>query len=343
MFLATGPGARAQAPSPARDLLSIARARLNDLNYRHADSVASAVLDFPDLRRVDRIQALQILAGALYPEPAAAQQRNRAEETLRMLVRIAPSGGLPREVSWAGLDSLYRQVRATTFGASAAPRQTNLLVGPDDRASIDVAASRPASFRLTVRYPGQEAEIPLDTLVVTDQGVLRFQVLRGGRQQLRSGAVELKITAFDLSQPDSLQLRYDAVIDAPQLDLAPVPQGLDSSRILPEITSPRRAGGIVAGLLVAAGTIVAARVIRASSFRTAVPSDGRVVGLGLALGVTTGAGVWLLDKGAPIPKNIQANQELRHAFAEAVATTRAENDRRIAAYRAEIRINPEPR
>ena len=326
-----------------RDLLTSARSHLNDLKFREADSVARAVLDYPQLRRAERIQALQIDAGALFPEQGTAQQRDATIDILRRLVKLAPAAPLPREVSWQGLDSLYQTVHKQTFGVSAAPRSSYMLTGPQEKGAIDVATSRSAHFLLIGREGKLGREIVLDSLTTADRGTLRFSLLSNAKPIFRAGPIELLVKAVDSTWNDTLVVQFDAFADSPPLELVPVVARFDSTKILPEVTKPRRAGGIVGGLVVAAATFLAAQVIRESSFKSAVPRDGRAGSLGIVIGIGTGAGVWLLDKGAPIPKNIQANRDLLKNFGDESTKAKAENEKRIANYRAELRIDPEPK
>ena len=334
---------QAQAPgaSPIRDLLTTARDRLHDLRFREADSIARAVLEFPNLRRSERIQALQLAAGASFPEQESAQDRDRAVEILRTLIRVAPEASLARDVSWDGLDSLHRSVRRQTFGISAIPRNVNVLVGPDARAVIDVHASRPAKFELSARTGALERTWLLDSTDWIENGTLRFTMLRDG-QPLLKGPFELVVSATDSTWGDTLQVRFASVVDAPPLERQAVPDRIDSTKLVPEITRPHKAGGIVAGAIALVGTILASRVIREAPFKGAIKQDGRATSVGIAIGLGAGAGVWLLDKGAPIKKNIEANREVRRAFADESEKVKAENRRRIAEYRLEVRVNPEP-
>lgn len=336
------PTLSAQTRSPVQDLLANARGALNDLRFADADSFTQVILAYPQLRRSDRIQALQIAAGSLFPEQEAAQQRERALTALRHLVRIAPTAGLPREVTWTGLDELYRGVIRQIFGVSATVREKNLITGPSEAVEIDVVASRPALFYLSAVPPGGNPVV-LDSLRGAERGRLRMPMLAESRPRLRSGSYELVITAIDAGQPDTILLRYDAVVDAPSLDLVSVPSHFDTAILLPELTRPKRALGILGGILVAAGTIVASSVLREAELKDAQKRDGRAVPLGIVLGGFTAGGVWLLDRGAPLPKNAAANRAAREAFDDSVIAAKSMNEERIRVYRAQVTINPEAR
>lgn len=326
-----------------RDLLAASRSRLNDLQFREADSIAQAVLDYPSLKRADRVQALQLAAGARFPEQPSGQDRAAALGVLRQLVRIAPGTPLPREFAWPGLDSLYLQVKRQVFGAAASPRASTVLTGPDDRGAIPVVASRPAVFTLGAR-DANGVYIKLDSIGPVTEGALRFSIIRDMRQLLRSGQVSLFVAAIDPEWNDTIQIRFEGTVDAPPIDLMPRPRDIAATDILPETTRPKRIGGIVGGLFLAAGTIAASQLLREEPFKTGgPPRDARATTLGVTLGLGTAVGVWLLDKGSKIPKNIDANTQTRKAYDDAVAYAKTENERRINNYRGELKLDTEPK
>ena len=339
LLLACG-SLQAQVRSPVQDLLASARAALNDLRYAEADSITIAVLRLDQLRRVERIQALQLSAGATFPEQVPAQQRERALASLRQLVRIAPSAILPREVSWTGLEDLYREAKQSTFGASASPRDQNVLTGPDELAEIDVITSRPATVNLRLEPIGRGAVLFLDSARINGRGAMRFKVLKNGQPSIPSGNYNLLISAVDEVAPDTIRLSYETTINAPPIEYLNVSTDLDEKTLLPERTRPRRVGGIVAGVLALASTITVSRVMRDDALKGAVAVDGRAVTLGVVLGLGTAGGVWALDKGAPIPANIQANEKTKADFSRGIADASARNAELLRTYHAEITINP---
>ncbi len=341
LLISVGPAA-AQTRSPVQDLLGASRAALNDLRYAEADSIAQAVLDFGQLRRAERIQAYQLMAGARFPEQETAQKRDLAMDALRLLVKIAPAAALPREVAWPGLEALFREAKLSTFGISASPRERNQLIGPDQSLEINVMASRPARFRLLLQ-PESGRPVQVDSLTGATQGTLRMKVLAGGTPRFPSGPYSLLVTAADEVTNDTITLSFATTIAAPPLIYLSVPERFDEQSLLAESTRPRRAKGIVGGVLAAAGTIVASRVLRGSEFRASSGSDGRAVGIGLVLGLGTAGGVWLLDKGEPIPANIKLNADNRAQFHKGVTDAGAKNVELLRTYQADITINPEPR
>jgi hypothetical protein len=278
----------------------------------------------------------------LFPDEEGPQQRDSALVALQQLVRIAPSAVLPRDVAWPGLESLLREARQMTFGASASPRDRIALTGPDETAEIDVVASRSAAFQLWLQPAGGGPALLLDS-ARTATAKLRLRVLDRGVPKIQSGEYRLGIVAVDESAPDTIRIDFDAVVTAPLLEYLPVPAQLDSGLILPEYTRPKRVAGIVGGVVALVSTIVASRVFRADELSQAVDPDGRAVTVGIVMGIGVGAGVWLLDKGEKIPQNVAANQQTRADFERKVSEMRAENARRLTSYQAEITIDPEPR
>ena len=100
-------GAQEQQGSPVIDMMIRGRNALYDLKYQAADSIARRLLALGTLlSKQQQIDALQLRAAALYPEEAAEQRHDTAIAVVRELVGLGATG-LPRELSWAGLDSLF--------------------------------------------------------------------------------------------------------------------------------------------------------------------------------------------------------------------------------------------
>ena len=340
--LAGAQNVAAQARSPVQDLLGVALVAFNNLKYAEADSIASAALTLTPLRRAERIRALQIRAGALYPEEEGAQKRPEALAVLRELVRIAPRAALPREVTWPGLEVLLLEAKRSTFGISVSPQGQVFITGPDELAGVPVQTSRPAAIYLWL-YPPAGSQVMLDSARSATNSTLRFQVLRNGVPRYPTGDYRLVLVAVDESAPDTMRIELAANINAPPLEFLPVPERLDSGFIRPERTRPKRSAGIMGGIVALAGTIVASRALRDSELRNLAGGDSRAISVGIVLGVGVAGGVWALDKGQPIPENIAANKQTRAEFEKSVSEARSENARRLRSYRAEININPEPK
>jgi hypothetical protein len=334
--------AMAQGVSPVRDLLSASRNALNDLRFEESVTLSRAVLELPGVRRAERIQALQLLAGALYPEVDDARMPDSAMAVLRSLVRIAPSATIPREVTWPGLDELLREAREWTFGMSVLPPDVELALGLDETAALDVAVSRPARVRLHALPDDGGVPIPLDSAQTGDRGLLRFRLWTDRAPVLHSGSYRLVVTGVDTGLNDSIMIAFEATVESPPLELVAPLVPFDSTQLLPEVTPIRRTRGIISGAVVAIGSMLAGSIAYGGNLSPDAPRDGRALSVGLMMGIGAGAGVWFLDKGKSIPANIAANRDKHRAYADELLLRAAENERRRAAYRARITINTEP-
>ena len=342
MLFAT-PGAAQEVPqSPITDLLRAAKSRLADLRYSEADSIGRLVLVQPSLLRAQRIQALQILAAANYPEEVAQQRSDSTVAALERLTRIAPESRLPRQISWPGLDSLAREVGRRTFGASTTVIEQQTLTGLNEWALLDVTASRPGDVLLTARPASGGTPIPLDSVSAITRTTLRFRLFAGDQPLLPKGEYELTVMVRDRATSDSILVRHRMVVDITTPELLPVPDAIDPSQLKPERTKPSRTKAILAGALTALGTVVFASAFRDPDIKSQVPADSRAVGWGILLGAGVAAGGWLLDKGVPIPANVEANTKARADFAQQRNMTLGENERRRIAVRSNVTINPEP-
>jgi hypothetical protein len=331
----------AQQRSPIADLLRQASNALNDLRYGRADSIARGVLALGSrVSRNERIEALQIIVAALYPEERGAQRLEPARTYMRQLVRLAPNVTLPRSISWSGLDSLLAQTRRTTFSLIVQPQQDNIVQG-DGGAPIPFLATRPARVTLTA-MPDSGAPILLDSAGPTTTGAVSVRVLAADAMRLPSGRYTFVIRAIDAAAPDTIVWRYQATVIAPPLELLPVPAALDSAQLRPEVAPPARGRNIAIGVGLGALTALAATVVRADEpVASAVSPEAMVYGVGAALtaGAVLGA---FMDKGTAQPQNVAWNATLRAQFAQRVRDVQDQNATRRAAYRATVTIQPEP-
>lgn len=100
--------AQTQAGSPVVDMMVKGRNALNDLRYAEADSIARRVLALGSLlTKQQTVDALQLRAAAAYPDETAEQKQDTAIAIIRALVGLGATQGMPQELSWPGLDSLY--------------------------------------------------------------------------------------------------------------------------------------------------------------------------------------------------------------------------------------------
>jgi hypothetical protein len=329
--------------SPVAELLTKARGALDNLEYTRADSIARSVLALGSrASRAERLEALRLAAASLYPDEANAQRPDSAQFYLRQVVRLEPDRRLPSSISWPGLDSLIDVVRGSTFGAIARPRRENTITGVGSTVSIAAMATRSARFRLVAVAANGGPVIPLDSAGPTRDALLRFAVLPDSRPRLISGDYTLRFTAVDSVTADTIVVEYFSKVEAPPLSLVQVPAALDSVQLLPEWTRPHRARGVALGVGLGVATVLLANGLQGGD---QVRSSGSIEPVAIVAGATMTLGtVWLAlrDRGTRLPRNQEANEQLRARFDAAVRQAQAENARRRSSYTASMTIDPEP-
>ena len=344
LVLAALPAA-AQQRSPIQDLLTRARNALNNLEYGQANQMGRGVLAFgSQVSREERIEALQIVVAANFPEEVPAQHRDSAVNFLRQLVRLAPDRDMPRSITWRGLDSLVAQTKRTTFAAIARPQRDNELAGATGEAGVPVTATRPARFFLVAAPTLGGATVRLDSAGPATQALLHARVLAGGGDalQLPSGQYQLRVIAIDAAAPDTVTLRFGATVTAPRPDVAAAPP-FDSTQLRLEVSPPAKGRIIGVGVGLGVATVLLASVFRAEDpVKSQTSADARAF---VAAGALIAGGVFagMKDRGTPQPQNVAYNVQLRAAHQQRVADVRAQNARKLATYRATLTIDPEPR
>ena len=330
--------------SPVRDVIDRARAAMNDLQFTRADSLAREVLAMGSrLRRTDRLEALQIVAGANYPEAAEGRKEAAARSAIAEMLRIDLASTLPRELAWPGLDSIYRDVARTTFAVSVTARRDNQSAGIDASAPVRVRSSRQARWTLVARSRDGIESIVLDSVSRSSDTTLRFIVARDRRPILRGSDYEFIVTATDPQTQESIVRRYDGIAIVPSIEFVPVPAVIDSSRLLAERTKPQRIPVVIAGVVLGAATVALGKQLRADDpIKAGGETDKRFTSIGIAIVGASAAAAWF-DRGRILDKNVAANIRARTDFERARRTAVAENERRAVAYRASITLNPEAR
>ena len=92
--------------SPVTDMMIKGRNALNDLKYKEADSLGRRVLALGNLlTRQQKIDAMQLVVAASYPEETGEQHSDAAIEYIKQMIGLGATG-VPKEMSWPGLDSL---------------------------------------------------------------------------------------------------------------------------------------------------------------------------------------------------------------------------------------------
>src|SRR5688572_18084680 len=209
--LGTSLQAHAQERSLTREILDRAKTALFDLQYAAADSIARDVLALGMLTRPARIEALQIVAAANFPDGAELRREAQARSALTQLVRIDYALTLPRELASRGLDSLYRDVMANTFSISVLVRRENPIVGIDGSSNLRVRANKPASFVLHARTRDGIESVLLDSVVVSQDTTLQLRVGRLGRPILRAGEYDFVVTATEAVTKEAISRTFDGV------------------------------------------------------------------------------------------------------------------------------------
>lgn len=333
----------AQQPSPIAELLTRARTALDNLQNGRADSIGRSVLALgTQASREERLEAMEIVAAALYPEDAAGRNRDAATAMLKDYVRMAPDRDIPRSMSWPGLDSLLLNVRSTTFAAIAHPPHDTPLAGASALVDVPVVATRPARFSLYAVPRAGGAPQLLDTAAATRVTHLHFGVLAGDQVRMPSGPYFLELRARDVGSQDSVVERFPSVVSSPPLDLVPVPMAIGPDQILPESAPAHRGRDIVIGVALGGATALLANLFRAPNpVRSGVASDAKAYGVavGLSLGGVLGG---LSDHGTALPDNVRHNVAARARFASQVQAAKDENAKRRNAYRATVTIEGDP-
>lgn len=335
----------AQQEDPTQDLLNLGRRAFDDLDYRGADSIARAALDIPRLHRGQRIQALELAAASRYPSGEHDQYPDSALGALRALARIAPAAVLPRTLTWRGLDSLFAIARRTTFGVSASVPDTSVVEGVSGRVAFDVVATRPATFTLRLARPGDPGlgEV-LDSIGPVERGTLRFMPVVTDQPRYPSGTYRLTVVAVDPGSGDRIDVVFRGLFEIPPVSVERPAESEDLSALRPERTSPSRVRAIASGILVGGFIYGSARVYRSAAAKNAgVAVDSRGSTWAIALGVSTAAISWYLDKGRRIEPNISYNEALRQRWAAAANNLKNRNDQARLAYHGIVRLTQEER
>lgn len=165
--------AQSQQGSPVADLMQRGRNALNDLRYAEADSIARRVLALGNLiSRSQQVEALQLRAAAAFPDEQGAQNQDSAIVFIRQLIEHGAGQGMPRDLSWPGLDSLFAMV-------SRVSQPARLVLGSRVAGSVIYVDNQPQGVIQGLRSiqvpPGRSVQLsiraegctPWDSTVVT--------------------------------------------------------------------------------------------------------------------------------------------------------------------------------
>ncbi len=327
----------------SRELLDRARGALNDLRFMRADSIAREVLSLALISRGARLEALQVIAAANYPESAADRRESVARSAISQLLQIDLGNTIPPELASPGLDSLYRAVWSTTFATTVFVRRENPISGLDSTAWVRVKANRPATFTVKMHTKDGIEAFLLDSVTTAIDTTLALRVARNGQLLLKGGEYDLVISATEIGSRQTVAKTFDAVAIVPSIDFLVVPAGIDSSLLKPERSRPERTRGIVAGVLLGAATIAVGKGLRAPDpLRAGGETDSRYMAAGIVMAVGSAAAAWF-DRGHLLDKGMASNQRALADLAARQRAAREENARRVLGYRASITVNPEAR
>ncbi len=160
-----------EAKSIVTDLMTKGKDAFNDLKYKQADSLGRKVLSYSVLlTKEQKLEAMQLVVAASYPEDEGEQKADTAIHYIKQIITQGAKQGIPRELSWAGLDSLFAWVsRATAGGANATA--TPAPTAP-------VAAAGPGQVRLG--SPSPEAFLYVNDKVVAPISSITYWNVPGG-------------------------------------------------------------------------------------------------------------------------------------------------------------------
>jgi len=154
------------------DLMTKGRSAFNDLKYKQADSLARRVLSYSVLLTPQqKTEAMQLVVAATYPEEEAEQKADVAIDFIKQLLATGATG-IPRELSWPGLDSLYVWVQRASAGTVAQGSTPAAPVAPP------AAPTGPAEVRLG--SPVAEAFLYLNGRIVGPITTAQWWKIPGG-------------------------------------------------------------------------------------------------------------------------------------------------------------------
>lgn len=328
----------------AEVMLERAKAALNDLAFKRADSLARDVLSVGNrVRRGTRVAALQVIAAANYPEVPGERNIPEAKSALSELIKLDLGGVIPREVTWPGLDSLFQDVASNLFAMSVTVRRENPINGIDGTSLMRVRVNRPAMIRLVARSRDGIDVITLDSVPLATDTTLALRVARGGRTILRGGEHEFVVSATSPTTRETVTRRMDGITIVPAVQYLTLPATLDSTKLLPERSATQRVGAAIGGIVVGAATVALGQALRQKDpIKRSGEVDTRYRLVAGLIVIGSGTAGWF-DRGRDLDKNRSINSRRRQEYEGTLRAARAENERRAADYRANIALDVDGR
>jgi hypothetical protein len=145
------PVAAQEAKSLVSDLMTKGKSAFNDLKYKQADSLGRRVLSYAALLTpAQKVEAMQLVIAASYPEEESEQHADVAIELIKQMMALGSKQGIPRELSWPGLDSLHAWVVRATSGTqvagATAPAPAAPAAAPQQPAQVRLGSPTPEAF-----------------------------------------------------------------------------------------------------------------------------------------------------------------------------------------------------
>lgn len=325
-------GVGAQAADPVARLLQSARTAFDDLEYTRAINICRLALQQPTISRTQRVELLQVLAAAQFPNDPDAARPDSAATTLRTMVKLDLDAAMPRGLGWRGIDSLLTVVKSRVLSIAVAPGAEQQVRGADGAWLVPFRSTIEATFTLTAERNG--VSVPLAETTARE-GALSVPALKNRAPVLANGDWQLVVRAR--ARADSEVVRLNAAVTSDSAQWVPLP-AFDSTALRPESAKPLGGRAWLMGGLLGGATAAFATVFRAEDpVRSAYGTDARAYGVAAALAVGAGFAAFL-DHGRALPENARANAALRTEHERLVAEATAENDRRLAALTTTVRI-----
>ena len=187
------PVAAQEAKSIVTDLMAKGKSAFNDLKYKQADSLGRRVLSYAALLTPQqKVDAMQLVVAATYPEEDAEQHADIAIDFIKQLLSLGAKQGIPRDLSWPGLDSLYAWVQRSATG-------TNVQGAAPAPAAPAAAAQQPAQVRLG--SPTPEAFLYVNDKIVGPISTAQYWNIPGGEN------VKLSVKSVKCTTP------WDSVVN----------------------------------------------------------------------------------------------------------------------------------
>lgn len=186
IFALGRPVAAQEAKSIVTDLMSKGKTAFNDLKYKQADSLGRRVLSYAALLTPQqKVDAIQLVVAATYPEEDAEQHADIAIDFIKQLLSLGAKQGIPRDLSWPGLDTLYAWVQRSASGTN--------VQGAAPAPAAAAAVAQPAQVRLGSGMP--EAYLYVNGVIVGSISTAQYWNIPGGEN------VKLSITSTKCVTP----------------------------------------------------------------------------------------------------------------------------------------------